>query len=219
MFDSKSRMKVLGAAFDVAFLRQADPTGLTTLEQNLVNRIVDFSMRAVTHFEKRLNQSRTANTSGVSRKHPTNTPTDTPTDAQPPSPPLKKEKGSPHTPLKEKKIHPTPTTNAREAADVYVQFDAFWAAYPRKVGKHPALSKFKSIVGSKSGAFDRIMKGLAIDKKSKQWLRDNGEYIPHPSTWLNQERWEDAIANAAAADAPSISAKRINDIAERIMAR
>ena len=22
-------------------------------------------------------------------------------------------------------------------------------------------------------------------------MRDNGQFIPHPATWLNQERWDD----------------------------
>ena len=30
-------------------------------------------------------------------------------------------------------------------------------------------------------------------KKTDQWTRDGGQYIPHPATWLNQRRWEDEI--------------------------
>ena len=26
-----------------------------------------------------------------------------------------------------------------------------------------------------------------------QWNRDNGQFIPHPATWLNQRRWEDEL--------------------------
>ena len=26
---------------------------------------------------------------------------------------------------------------------------------------------------------------------SEQWARDGGRYIPHPTTWLNGERWND----------------------------
>lgn len=28
-------------------------------------------------------------------------------------------------------------------------------------------------------------------RRSTDWIKDNGVYIPHPSTWLNQKRWED----------------------------
>ena len=36
---------------------------------------------------------------------------------------------------------------------------------------------------------------VAIDKgkSSKQWNKENGQYIPNPSTWLNQKRWEDEL--------------------------
>ena len=30
-------------------------------------------------------------------------------------------------------------------------------------------------------------------KKSKEWKKENGKYIPHPTTWLNQKRWEDEL--------------------------
>lgn len=210
MFDSKSRMKVLGAAFDVAFLRQADPTGLTSLEQNLVNRIAEFSMRAVTHFENRLNQSRTANLLGVSTR-PTTRPT-----TRPPSPPERKE-SFPHTPFKEKKLTPTPTSPARAYTrkERDAMFDEFWAAYPRKTGKKPSHDKFDAIIRAKPDVFADIMRGLAIDKQSDQWLRDGGQFIPHPSTYLKQERWADAIANAK----PYVKANRADNLARKLLER
>jgi hypothetical protein len=38
-----------------------------------------------------------------------------------------------------------------------------------------------------------MVKAIEVQKKSEQWQRDNGQYIPHPSTWLNQRRWEDEM--------------------------
>jgi hypothetical protein len=32
---------------------------------------------------------------------------------------------------------------------------------------------------------------LALQRQSAQWQRDDGQFIPHPSTWLNGRRWED----------------------------
>lgn len=37
----------------------------------------------------------------------------------------------------------------------------------------------------------RIMTALEQYKQTKQW--QDPQYIPHPSTWLNQARWEDEI--------------------------
>jgi hypothetical protein len=77
-----------------------------------------------------------------------------------------------------------------------VLFDRFWTAYPRKVGKKTAKEKFLRIMkcATSAGALTDVMI-LAIDKhkKSKQWKDNNGEFIPHPTTWLNQERWEDCL--------------------------
>lgn len=36
-----------------------------------------------------------------------------------------------------------------------------------------------------------MLAALKRDKQSLQWTKDNGQYIPHFSTWLNQRRWED----------------------------
>ena len=40
------------------------------------------------------------------------------------------------------------------------------------------------------------MRALETQKKSDQWQRDNGAFIPHASTWLNQQRWEDELEPA-----------------------
>lgn len=42
------------------------------------------------------------------------------------------------------------------------------------------------------------MQSLEVQVNSKQWTKDNGQFIPHPSTWLNQSRWEDEPDNAGA---------------------
>lgn len=38
-----------------------------------------------------------------------------------------------------------------------------------------------------------MIKSLELFKKDKDWLGNNGQYIPHPSTWLNQKRWEEKM--------------------------
>lgn len=69
-------------------------------------------------------------------------------------------------------------------------FDAFYAAYPRHEGKAAALKAWNKlkpdiVLQTKMG------KALAAQKQSQQWLKNNGQYIPMPSTWLNGRRWED----------------------------
>ena len=38
---------------------------------------------------------------------------------------------------------------------------------------------------------------LAEQKKSKDWTKDGGQYIPYPATWLNGKRWQDELEPAA----------------------
>jgi len=40
---------------------------------------------------------------------------------------------------------------------------------------------------------ETIMSALRKQKNTEQWLKDNGKFIPHPTTWLNQARWEDEV--------------------------
>jgi len=71
------------------------------------------------------------------------------------------------------------------------EFDLFWAAYPKKVGKKAALKALQK--ARKSGCPEIEVLVGAIDKhrKSAQWRRDGGQYIPNPATWLNEGRWDD----------------------------
>jgi hypothetical protein len=77
-------------------------------------------------------------------------------------------------------------------------FATFYKSYPRKVGKPAALRAwrgvFNGVAESKwSGLFQSILKALGEHKKQDQWTKDDGRFIPHPSTWLNQHRWEDEL--------------------------
>ena len=44
-----------------------------------------------------------------------------------------------------------------------------------------------------------ILSSLDYLKTTDQWQRDNGKYIPNPSTWLNQKRWQDEASQPPAA--------------------
>jgi len=72
------------------------------------------------------------------------------------------------------------------------RFAEFWQEYPAKVGKQAALKAWKKIKPD-ADLFSKIMEAVKAAKGSKQWQRDNGQYIPHPTTWLNQGRWDDEI--------------------------
>lgn len=70
---------------------------------------------------------------------------------------------------------------------IYAQFEEFWSVYPRKVSKRAALRAFESALGRTS--FDALLAG-AIRFANDRNL-PSAEFIPHPSTWLNGDRWLD----------------------------
>lgn len=69
-------------------------------------------------------------------------------------------------------------------------FAEFWARYPRKVGKGAALKSWRRHRPSRA-LREKIMAALEAAVRCDQWLKDGGQYIPNPATWLNQERWDD----------------------------
>jgi hypothetical protein len=71
-------------------------------------------------------------------------------------------------------------------------FNEFWQAYPKKVGKGYAFECFKRIRVSQK-LLNTMLEAIEKQKKSDMWKRDKGQYIPNPSTWLNQKRWEDDL--------------------------
>ena len=68
-------------------------------------------------------------------------------------------------------------------------FEAFWKAYPRKVGKDNARKAWGKLKVDKE-LHERIMDGLRRSIQFDHTFRDV-EYTPHASTWLNGKRWED----------------------------
>lgn len=71
-------------------------------------------------------------------------------------------------------------------------FDKFWQAYPKKVGKQAALKAFQRV----NVPLKTLLTAIERQKCGDQWSKDNGRYIPNPSTWLNQGRWDDEVRPA-----------------------
>ena len=81
-------------------------------------------------------------------------------------------------------------TKAKEESNAREDFEKFWSAYPRKAGnKQKAFEAFK-----KAGvSLDILLTAVENQKQSAQWSKDGGQFIPHPTTWLNGKRWEDQM--------------------------
>lgn len=78
-------------------------------------------------------------------------------------------------------------------------FAAFWEAYPLKRGKGDAEKAWKKIKPDKE-LVGIILEALSHAKASRDWVKENGKYIPYPSKWLNGKRWEDEYQPTAEAD-------------------
>lgn len=101
---------------------------------------------------------------------------------------------------------PVPTTTTttlrapRARATETEDFETFWRAYPKKVGKPKAQVAFVRAKGRYDGTVGflvRVLDAIEHQRRSRQWLEDGGKYIPHPTTWLNRDGWEDLIEGAA----------------------
>lgn len=91
---------------------------------------------------------------------------------------------------------PNPECSAKKkpnlSEQLSISFGLFWTEYPRKISKKSAESAWKRI-NPQNGTVEKIISALKEQKKTEQWQKNNGQFIPHPSTWLNQERWKDEI--------------------------
>lgn len=68
-------------------------------------------------------------------------------------------------------------------------FETWWKVYPRKVGKFkasPAFAKACHITN-----FNELLE--ATKRFAKVCEGQEKQFIPHPATWLNQQRWKDDV--------------------------
>jgi hypothetical protein len=71
-------------------------------------------------------------------------------------------------------------------------FDQFWSAYPKKRAKQAGVRVWLKLNPSPE-LIQTILTALDKHKKSEDWKKENGKFIPYPATWLNEGRWEDEI--------------------------
>jgi len=97
-------------------------------------------------------------------------------------------------------------SKALELQEQGIAFDAFWTAYPRKVGKPKARAAFLAAV--RRGADpERIVAGAVAYRDDPN---RSAEFTAHPTTWLNRDGWEDEpLPSKGAADLRSVAARKL----------
>lgn len=92
------------------------------------------------------------------------------------------------------------------------RFGDWWAVYPKKVGKKPAEQKWRS------RGLDVVADALIADVQYRAanddgWLRG---YVPDPTTYLNQDRWEDDLRTAPVARAGPAAPSKVLTAIQRL---
>lgn len=113
-------------------------------------------------------------------------------------------------PLEEEPIEEEPPKAPKGAVSVANHFDVFWSMYPRKVGKPQARGAYLKALKREAeaviiGAVERMLADPNLPEQ---------QFIPHPSTWLNRDGWNDEPFPARGGAAPKPSpAQHAADIA------
>ncbi len=89
-------------------------------------------------------------------------------------------------------------TRLDKTRQVCIGFEEFWKAWPKKKAKMEAQKAFCKINPSKD-LLATMLNAIERAKKTSDWTKDGGQFIPLPATWLNNERWTDEIFDPEAA--------------------
>ena len=81
------------------------------------------------------------------------------------------------------------TNQSIKKEDIY-PFDEFWKAYPKKKAKEAARKAWIKLKPNETLGKE-IIQAVIETAKTKDWIKENGKYIPYPATYLNGKRWED----------------------------
>jgi len=69
-------------------------------------------------------------------------------------------------------------------------FDAVYARYPRKKGKHAGMDSCAKLIRT-TADFEALSRGVDAFVAEQKRLRTPPDKIPYWSTWVNERRWED----------------------------
>lgn len=110
---------------------------------------------------------------------------------------------------------PKKTHTAKKKSDqseLEARFEKFWSAYPRKVAKPKAKAAFLKH-SPDDAMLEAMLNAITAASQRDDWARDDYRYCPHPTTWLNQQRWTDEPVQAPSpTPAPVTAPKPRTDI-------
>jgi hypothetical protein len=94
-------------------------------------------------------------------------------------------------------------------------FEEFWNAYPKKEAKKDAIAAWDKV----DAPIAVLLIAIAAKRRTEDWTKAKGQFVPLPATWLRGRRWEDAgvdVQSGAAPDPDSREAIEAEGIAKGI---
>lgn len=89
------------------------------------------------------------------------------------------------------------------------RFEEFWKEYPKKLYRGEAEKVWERFKVT-TELFAEIMAGLNRAKKSPNWTKEGGEYIPNAARWLRAKGWRDEYPRTIVD--PRTGIKKINPV-------
>lgn len=80
------------------------------------------------------------------------------------------------------------TKRTRKKYEDTPEFITFWEAYPVHANKVGARQEFAKI----DAPLEVLLESIKMWKRTDQWKKDGGQFIPYPAKWLKERRWEDS---------------------------
>jgi len=111
-----------------------------------------------------------------------------------------------NTNIKNTKYKENNINNNEDKGEYDDLFEQFWAIYPRRIGKGSARTAFAKAAAK---VIPETILQIAEQYAGKSDLPDL-QFIPHPTTWLNQERWNDDLSASGNSNASTNAADILN---------
>ena len=77
-------------------------------------------------------------------------------------------------------------------------FDQFWKLYPKKRSLKDAKKAWAKLKPNPE-LRETLITALGNQRLQHDWVKDNGQYVPLASSWLNGEKWTDEVGPLAGA--------------------
>jgi len=72
------------------------------------------------------------------------------------------------------------------------EFLKFYQAYPKHKKRDDAWKAWKSMNGTRP-SLEILLSAIEAQKKSEDWTKKGGQFIPYPASWLRSGQWNDEI--------------------------